>query len=364
MDLLNLSRPWDCESFPKSKTICYGGGGGGGGSIGDNPLVKKVAKQTGYTGSDLDKTGQAVEKAVTGGAEQATETVKAVVAKPPPILKKASEGFDEFGRRIKKGASSTIESVKKDVSSGIEKKKTLISSGVEHTKKEGSKAIEDAKTGASSTIESVKKDVAQSDIGKATSAGIENIKKEGSKVIEHTKGEIGKLASGEFSLKKAITGTASGASKTFKESDLGVVTKKIAKETGYTGSDFDKTMQKAESETSNVVNQTLDFVDSPGKVILSNVKKADQYIKRQMGVNVPTGQELLAQGIVSVGKLLQKKPTETKAGPGGAVTIGGGTGPGSGKTLGSGKVQGLQGGAAMDTSRARVRQNKRKLRIS
>ena len=33
MDLLNLSRPWDCESFPKSKTICYGGGGGGGGSV-------------------------------------------------------------------------------------------------------------------------------------------------------------------------------------------------------------------------------------------------------------------------------------------------------------------------------------------
>ena len=31
MDLLNLSRPWDCEGFPKSKTICYGGGGGGGG---------------------------------------------------------------------------------------------------------------------------------------------------------------------------------------------------------------------------------------------------------------------------------------------------------------------------------------------
>ena len=102
MDLLNLSRPWDCEGFPKSKTICYGGGGGGGGSIGDNPLVKKVAKQTGYTGSDLDKTGQAVEKAVTGGAEQATETVKAVVAKPPPILKKASEGFDNLDEELKK----------------------------------------------------------------------------------------------------------------------------------------------------------------------------------------------------------------------------------------------------------------------
>ena len=33
MDLLNISRPWDCQAFPKSKTICYGGGGGGGGDV-------------------------------------------------------------------------------------------------------------------------------------------------------------------------------------------------------------------------------------------------------------------------------------------------------------------------------------------
>ena len=42
MDLLNLSQPWDCQRFPKSKTICYGGGGGGGGTTfkGLNPKVK------------------------------------------------------------------------------------------------------------------------------------------------------------------------------------------------------------------------------------------------------------------------------------------------------------------------------------
>ena len=85
--------------------------------------------------------------------------------------------------------------------------------------------------------------------------------------------------------------------------------------------------------------------------------KGGKYVKRQLGVKVPTGKEALAQGVVSVGKALQKKPTETKAGPGGAVSIGGGRG------LGSGAVQGLQGGAGMDTSRARTRQNKRKLRI-
>ena len=346
MDLLNLSRPWDCESFPKSKTICYGGGGGGGGG---NP-IKKISD----TVSDATPTIKVDTPKITTPKVTVPKitTPKIVTPKvelpkitPPKIVTPKVELPKITPPKITVPKITTPK-VLTDIAEGVQKKATLASKG------------------ASSTIESVKKDVAQSDIGKATSAGIENIKKEGSKVIEHTKGEIGKLASGEFSLKKAITGTASGASKTFKESDLGVVTKKIAKETGYTGSDFDKTMQKAESETSNVVNQTLDFVDSPGKVILSNVKKADQYIKRQMGVNVPTGQELLAQGIVSVGKLLQKKPTETKAGPGGAVTIGGGTGPGSGKTLGSGKVQGLQGGAAMDTSRARVRQNKRKLRIS
>ena len=56
MDLLNLHQPWDCERFPKSKTICYGGGGGGGtvnvlkGFEGLNPIkkvVKKVADQSG-----------------------------------------------------------------------------------------------------------------------------------------------------------------------------------------------------------------------------------------------------------------------------------------------------------------------------
>lgn len=292
MDLLNLSQPWDCERFPKSKTICYGGSSGT--STGDNYYVKKAAKQSGYTGSDLDKAGQATEKAVTGGVKKAEETVKeVVVAKPPPILKKASEGFDEFGRRIKKGVST----------------------------------------------------------------GVENIKKEGNKAVTQIKTEAGKLAKGDFSLKNAVTGTVSGASETFKKSDTGKVVKKIADQSGYTGSDADKTLQKTEKEVGNIGNQALDVVNNPGKAVLDLADKGGKYVKRQLGVKVPTGKEALAQGVVSVGKALQKKPTETKAGPGGAVSIGGGRG------LGSGAVQGLQGGAGMDTSRARARQNKRKLRI-
>ena len=83
MDLLNLHQPWDCERFPKSKTICYGGSA-------PEPVkkvVKKVADQSGYTGSDLDKAGQATEKAITGGVKKVAETAKEVVAEPPPILK-------------------------------------------------------------------------------------------------------------------------------------------------------------------------------------------------------------------------------------------------------------------------------------
>ncbi len=40
IELLEQLRPWDCEQFPKSKNICFGGGGG-------NPIssaVKAVTK--------------------------------------------------------------------------------------------------------------------------------------------------------------------------------------------------------------------------------------------------------------------------------------------------------------------------------
>ena len=282
MDLLNLSRPWDCESFPKSKTICYGGGGGGGG----NP-IKKISD----TVSD------------------ATPTIKVDKPKLPSVVD------------LKKNVSDTIEDVKKG----------------------GSKAIEDAKTGASSTIESVKKDVAQSDIGKATSAGIENIKKEGTKATEHIKKETQKLAAGDYSLKKSIQGTASGVSETFKRSDVGKVTQKIAKETGYTGSDFDKTMQKAEKETANVINQTLDVVDQPGKYLAGKLEEFKQYAAERLGYHKPDKEKTT-------------RPRSTSEAT---------TGPGSAKTMGQGNIEGLKGGGALAASnRSRIRQNKRNLRIA
>ena len=288
MDLLNLSQPWDCERFPKSKTICYGGGSGGGDV---KKTVKKVATATGYTGSDLDKAGQSIEKGVTGGAKKVAKTAENVYRDSGKVDYAAR--FGNFTNTVKEGASKTVE----------------------------------------------------------------NIKKEGNKAVTQIKSEAGKLAKGDFSLKNAVTGTVSGASETFKKSDAGKVVKKIAKETGYTGSDADKALQKTEKEVGNIGKQALDVVNNPGKAVLDLADKGGKYVKRQLGVKVPTGKELLAKGVASVGQALQKKPTETKAGPGGAVSIGGGKG------LGSGAVQGLQGGAGMDTSRARTRQNKRKLRI-
>lgn len=37
IEILENNRPWDCEVFPKSKTICYGGG---------NPITKVIKKVT------------------------------------------------------------------------------------------------------------------------------------------------------------------------------------------------------------------------------------------------------------------------------------------------------------------------------
>jgi hypothetical protein len=52
---MNIARPWDCESFPKSKTICYGGGGGGGGGVQLKPTVPKVDLHEVYQGSTIDQ---------------------------------------------------------------------------------------------------------------------------------------------------------------------------------------------------------------------------------------------------------------------------------------------------------------------
>ncbi len=113
-DLLNLHQPWDCERFPKSKTICYGGGSGG------DPVTKTVKK-------------------VSNVVSDNTPTVK--VEPPKIVTPKVTTPKVPSVTDIKQGASSTIESVKSDV------------------------AKSDIGRGVSSTIESVKSDVARSDLG-------------------------------------------------------------------------------------------------------------------------------------------------------------------------------------------------------
>ena len=226
--------------------------------------------------------------------------------------------------------------------------------------KTGGNLVNTVTGGASSAgkaLENVYRDSGKVDYAARFGYFTSNVGNQATQAIEKVKEEGGKLASGDFDLKKAVTGTVSGASETFKKSDAGKGVKKLAKITGYTGSDADKALQKTEKEVGNVGKQALDVVSNPGKAVLDLADKGGKYVKRQLGVKVPTGKDILAQGVVSVGKALQKKPTETKAGPGGAVSIGGGRG------LGTGAVQGLKGGAGMDTSRARAKQNKRKLRI-
>jgi hypothetical protein len=119
-DLLKLHQPWDCERFPKSKTICYGGGGGG------DPVTKAVKKVT-KTVSDNTPTVK-------------VEPPKIVTPKVPSVTD-IKQGVSNTIEDVKSGASSTIESVKSDV------------------------AKSDIGRGVSSTIESVKSDVARSDLG-------------------------------------------------------------------------------------------------------------------------------------------------------------------------------------------------------
>ena len=135
-DLLNLHQPWDCERFPKSKTICYGGGGGGGGGDPVKAVKKVVSDNTPTVKVETPKvtTPKITTPKIT--------TPKITTPKVPSVTD------------IKKSVSNTIE----DVQSGA------------------SSTIESVKSGASSTIESVKSDVAKSDIGRGVSSTIESVK--------------------------------------------------------------------------------------------------------------------------------------------------------------------------------------------
>lgn len=72
IEILEQLRPWDCEQFPKSKNICFGGGG-------SNPITK-------------------ITKEVGGGLNKAVSTVADPVA----------SGLGEVGKGINEGISGGI----------------------------------------------------------------------------------------------------------------------------------------------------------------------------------------------------------------------------------------------------------------
>ena len=145
-DLLNLHQPWDCERFPKSKTICYGGGG--------PPKVTEPKVKVKVTTPKVS---------LPPAPKLDLPPVKAKVSIPSVT-------------DIKQGASSTIESVKSDV------------------------AKSDIGRGVSSTIESVKSDVARSDLG---SGAIEDAVKRSDLGIISNQAKDVLNAPGEYIGKKA-----------------------------------------------------------------------------------------------------------------------------------------------------------------
>jgi hypothetical protein len=156
-DLLNLHQPWDCERFPKSKTICYGGGGGGGGSVGN---LGKVVEPS-LKGLDLTKSTGALSPK---GVKKITSTLKA-----------AGDG-SAFTAAVDKMNKETDKRLGLGKKSGGLFKGISISTPKITTPKVTVPSVTDIKQGVSSTIESVKSDIAKSDIGRGVSSTIESVK--------------------------------------------------------------------------------------------------------------------------------------------------------------------------------------------
>ena len=100
--------------------------------------------------------------------------------------------------------------------------------------------------------------------------------------------------------------------------------------------------QKIEREGANVINQGLDVLDQPGKYASGKWEEFKQYAGDRFGWHPEKDDD-------------RPRSSSNKST----------TGPGSAKTMGQGNIEGLKGGGSLASSnRARIRQNKRKLRIA
>lgn len=139
------------------------------------------------------------------------------------------------------------------------------------------------------------------------------------------------------------------------------VVKKVADQTGYTGSDLDKAGQKVEKTTSQVVEKVK---EEGGKIASGdvNLKRAvsgtmagaeSTFKKSDLGVKAAEFQNYVMERF---GK--GKKDDDDDDTPGASATVG------QSATMGQGATEGMKAGANLASGRDRVRQNKRKLRAT
>ena len=99
IEILEQLRPWDCEQFPKSKNICFGGGGGNPIQQVLDPVAKKVGEAGGAVAGGMNK--------VTEGLGQITEMTPNIPQLPTPniptpnlewVNEGISHNIGEFGK--------------------------------------------------------------------------------------------------------------------------------------------------------------------------------------------------------------------------------------------------------------------------
>ena len=139
------------------------------------------------------------------------------------------------------------------------------------------------------------------------------------------------------------------------------VVKKVADQSGYTGSDLDKGGQKIADTGSQVVEKTKEegAKIAEGDV---NIKRAvsgtmagaeETFKRSDIGRKGAEFQDYLKERFGMGDKDEEKKRARPQS-----------QGPGEQQTVGQGGVEGLKGGGQMSAGqRSRTRQNKRKLRI-
>lgn len=114
IDIYNLSKPWDCERFSNTKTICYCGGGGGGGDP-----VKKIIKETKKVAAPVTKvvedTGKTIEKNVSAATNTATGALttlgKGVTHGVNQVMKPVAAGLTHATGEVLKGFDHNLKQV-------------------------------------------------------------------------------------------------------------------------------------------------------------------------------------------------------------------------------------------------------------